>query len=231
MRLLVIADVHANLVALETVLRHASSFDAVLNAGDIVGYNPWPRECIEKVRKVKAVSVLGNHDRDSALGTPVGYNPYAEMACLWTHRALSEKERRFLLGLPNRVELEFEGVRLYICHGSPDDPVDEYVFPPPFTPRSRLQSFLARTKAGLVILGHTHVPFCEEFESGVVLNPGAVGQPRDHDPRASYALVELERGCVDVELRRVDYDVERTARQVLAAGLPSVLAQRLFFGY
>lgn len=229
-RILLLGDIHANVVALQRVLEDAGNVDGILCTGDIVDYNPWPLETIEMVKTQSIRSVVGNHDRDSALGTPVGYNPYAEVSCRWTNKQLGSGERRYLLGLPEKLVLDIEGVRLFLCHGSPHNLIDEYVFPPPITPKSVLRDYLVKAQAHLVVLGHTHVPFILELPEGYVVNPGSVGQPRSGDPRASYIFMTVEGDKAKLEHRLVDYDVGKVAAKIVEAGLPSFLARRLYLG-
>ena len=228
MRVLVISDIHANTPALEAVLNDAGEADMILHAGDIVDYNPYPREALEAVKRLKVLSVMGNHDRDVALGAAYGYNPYAAMSLAWTSRVLSSSEKRYLLNLPEKVYMNLDGVRVFLCHGSPREPVDEYVFPS--HPEEELRAWLRETGAKVMVLGHTHIPFIKRFKEGVVLNPGSVGQSRDGDPRASYAILEIEAGRFSVSIRRVPYDIGRVAEDIIKAGLPKFLAERLFYG-
>ncbi|MEM2875820.1 MAG: metallophosphoesterase family protein [Candidatus Bathyarchaeia archaeon] len=193
-------------------------------------YNPWPSESIDLVRELSIRTVMGNHDRDSARGTPIGYNLYAEQSCLWTHRKLTLEEKIYLMRLPEMLTYTIDGVKLFICHGSPKLLVDEYVFPPPTTPEGYLQELTAQTGVDVLILGHTHVPFIYHAQGRYVINPGGVGQPRDGDPRASYVMMEVEGTKVRFEHRRVIYDIDKVAKAIIKAGLPKVLARRLYLG-
>lgn len=228
MRVLVISDIHANVPALEAVLEDAGEFDMIIHAGDIVDYNPYPREAIEAIRRLSILSVMGNHDRDVALGTPYGYNPYAATSLRWTSRVLNKEEKRFLLSLPERLDLNIDGVRVFVCHGSPRDLVDEYVFPD--YPKDEMRRWLKEKGVQIIVLGHTHIPFIQRFEEGVVMNPGSVGQSRNGDPRASYAILSIQNGKFEVEIRRVSYAIEKVAKDILKSGLPKFLAERLFYG-
>lgn len=230
MKVLLIADIHSNMVALREVLRDAGAVDMTLHAGDIVDYNPWPNQAIGEVRRLGLRSVMGNHDRDAAQGTPIGYNPYAVVSCLWTYRLLTDEGKRYLLGLPASLRIRLGGLEAFICHGSPRDLIDEYVTPD--YPRRALEGFLAETGADILILGHTHIPILEELSGKrYVLNPGSVGQPRDGDPRASYMILTLDGADIaKVQHRRVVYDVEAVASEVARVGLPSFLGERLRLG-
>jgi len=229
-RVLILADIHANPIALKAVLHDAGEVDRILCAGDLVDYNPWPLEAIKMVEENHIISVIGNHDRDCALGSPIGYNPYAEQSCNWTHSQLTEEARRPLLDLPESLRVDVDGRVVFVCHGSPRDLIDEYVFPPPVTTRGLLREFLREVRSSVLVMGHTHVPFIEEFPEGWVVNPGSVGQPRDRNPRASYVLLTVEDSRVGLTLHRVEYDVDEVARRIIAVGLPRFLAQRLYLG-
>jgi putative phosphoesterase len=230
MKLLLIGDIHANKIALQSVLAQEFGIDVILCTGDLVDYNPWPLEVIRMVEIHHIQSVKGNHDRDSALGTPLGYNPYAEVSCRWTHHQLGLSEKHYLLGLPDKLELNFDSITVFLCHGSPYNLIDEYVFPPPLTPRAVLRNFLLWTKAHIVVLGHTHIPFIQKFPEGYVVNPGSVGQPRSGDPRASYVIMGIEEGKVMVEHRLIEYNVEKVETKIIEVGLPMFLASRLYLG-
>jgi putative phosphoesterase len=217
-------------VALEAVLKDAGSVDMTIHAGDIVGYNPWPMEALDQIRDLSVISVKGNHDRDSASGKPEGYNVYAKASCLWTHEQLTYEARDYLSSLPEKIKLNIDGLNFFVCHGSPRSLIDEYIYPPPITPRNVLLTFLDETASDIIIMGHTHIPFVETFAGRRIINPGGVGQPRDNVPLASYTILEIEDEKVDVKHRRIVYDIDKVAREIRRRGLPTFLAQRLFCG-
>ena len=229
-RYLILADIHANPVALKAVLDDAGEVDRILCAGDLVDYNPWPLEALKMAEENRITSVIGNHDRDCAVGSPIGYNPYAQLSCIWTYNQLTKEARKRLLTLPESLQVDVDSQRVFLCHGSPRDLIDEYVFPPPVTPRELLREFLREVRSSVLVMGHTHVPFVEEFPEGWVVNPGSVGQPRDGNPRASYVLLTVEDSRVGLTLHRVGYDVDEVTRRIIAVGLPRFLAQRLYVG-
>lgn len=245
MRALVVSDIHANLPALEAVLEDAEGvYDAVWCLGDTVGYGPWPDECVKRVRDLGAVAVIGNHDW-AALGRMdvEDFNPEARRAVLWTADHLSEESKEWLSALPSLPVTE-EGYTL--THASPRDPIWEYVIYPSVA-LANFGSFETRW----CLVGHTHVPTLHllvqgEKKSSVtsptfgkgmtfdentrgILNPGSVGQPRDNDRRAAYALLDTEKGVW--EPRRVEYNIEQTQRGMRKAGLPERLINRLAFGW
>lgn len=228
MRVAFVSDVHANIHALEAVFEHAIAEGAarVFCLGDIVGYNAFPNECIARLRKGDATAVQGNHDWAATEGDAEGFNPFAVAGVDYSRRTLSPEHRRWLVDLPREVHLEVEGVSLGLYHGSPRDPLYEYVFP---SADSRVLRELAKAagQPRVVALGHTHLPMRLD-QGATFLNPGSVGQPRDGDPRASYAL--LDTRSMDTMFHRVPYDVEAAARAVREAGLPEFLWQRLLRG-
>jgi putative phosphoesterase len=215
MRLGVVSDIHANRVAFEAVLADMPDVDGLVCAGDVVGYNPWPADCIAMVRERGIPTVQGNHDRAVATDTAFRFNGMARAGVAHAREELDEGAIEWLGDLPKRRTLY--GGRLKLAHGHPKDP-DHYTYPDEFGPH------LLRGEDALV-LGHTHVQAHEVYDDGIVLNPGSVGQPRDGDPRAAYALLDLDD--LTVEERRVEYDVERVVEAVDAAGLPERIGSRL----
>ena len=218
MRIGLIADVHANLPALEAVLDDLPAVDALVCAGDVIGYNPWPAECVERLAEGDVPTVMGNHDRMVVTGRNFLGNHMARAGIDLAERALAGAHREWLANLPEDLRL-FEG-RLRVVHGHPDDP-DRYTFPDGF------HAGLLGTE-DVLVMGHTHVQHTETYDEGVVTNPGSVGQPRDGDPRAAYAVLDLE--TLAVTEHRVTYDIEAVEAAVGEAGLPSETAARLSMG-
>lgn len=254
MRALVISDIHANLQALEAVLAVAPPHDAVWNLGDVVGYGANPNEVIERVRQLGGVVLRGNHDRACAgLASLDDFSDVAAQAVRWTQRVLTQANREWLHMLPAGPVLPHPGPgprsglpEVGCVHGSPLDE-DEYIFFPG-TARVAMEASATR----ITFFGHTHrqggfasndeedfplVPL-HSFLSGVneyelpvragaryLLNPGSVGQPRDGDRRAAFAVYD----DADTMLRwcRVDYDIAEAQRRIRLAGLPDFLAERL----
>ena len=227
--MLVIADIHGNLDALDKVLDVAGEVDKVLCIGDIVGYGAQPNESVDRVKDLKAVTVMGNHDLVAITNKVDGFNRYAVEAIHWTFNQLSISSKTYLANLPARMELNIEGHNIYLVHGSPDKPLTEYVYPPTASD-TRIHHFLDLTQADILILGHTHIPFGLNIGERLIFNPGSVGQPRDNDPRASYAILEIVGDKVNVIISRVSYDIEQAATRIKEAKLPSILAERLFKG-
>ena len=244
MRYLVVADIHSNMEALQAVMGHAEShggFERIWCLGDIVGYGPDPGACIDLLRSYSLAAISGNHDLASIDAVSSDdFNAHAKAAVLWTREQLSSEHREYLRNNPLRWEEE--GATL--LHGTPRDPIWEYFLPSVMSNADVAESFqLFSTQCCLV--GHSHIPFvCIEagaqflgllegqrtLLSGVrcVINPGSVGQPRDGDSRAAYALYDAD--AASLTHYRVPYDIEATQVKIFAAGLPEVLASRLAVG-
>ncbi len=245
MRVAVIADVHANRPALEAVLDDVAKCGAerLMCLGDLVGYNAEPLECVARVRAEAHVVVAGNHDVDVAHGTAVaGTHAQARFVQDWTRARLPAAELDWLRALPG-VVLDASG--LLAAHGCYLNTLFYTGYVTGTMLETNLRTVAARPDWPQVALcGHTHVPMCGWLEddrlvetpfegalhwphsaAAVLLNPGSVGQPRDGDPRAAWALVDPE--AHSAELRRVSYDVERTVRALREAGLPAALGERL----
>ena len=222
MTVALLSDVHANLVALEAVLAALPAVDAIWVMGDSVGYGPEPADTLALLRERQARLVAGNHDRAVATGEGLElFNPVAREAAVLHRRWLGHEDRDALAALPLTLD---PAPGYTICHGSPRDPLWEYVFD------ARTAAFaMAGLSAARCCVGHTHVPATfRTADAKTMVNPGSVGQPRDGDRRAAYALLDPANGAVD--FRRVEYDVAETQRRMRERKLPEMLADRLSFG-
>ena len=240
MKYALIADIHANLEGLEVVLEDAKKNNCTryVCLGDVVGYNPNPKECMKIVREMGMPCIMGNHDEYCAGDIDLtGFNPHAGHAIMWTRDQLSDEERDWL----KRLKYLRMIANFTIVHSTLDAPKRwGYVM-------SKLDAAASFTyqNTGVCFFGHTHVPLAFmrdqntviggkydslEVEKGkkYLINVGSVGQPRDGDPRAAYVIYNLEEGTI--ELRRLDYDLEKTQAKILDAGLPERLANRLALG-
>lgn len=243
MRYLVLSDVHANLEALDAVLGAERDYEQVLVLGDLVGYGADPNAVVDRVRDLPVAAIVrGNHDKASTgLASVESFNPVARQATAWTTKTLSAPSFEWLAALPEGPVSVTEHVE--ICHGAPFDE-DFYIFDE--MDAQRAATSVTRT---LCLFGHTHVPgvfrlgpsvSCERrarhepwvFKMAAperaLVNCGAVGQPRDGDPRAAYGVLDTEAGILT--LARVLYDVRSAQAKIVAAGLPPALANRLAFG-
>ncbi len=239
MKFAIFGDIHANLEALEAVLLDAADQDCThfTCIGDIVGYNANPRECLRVVQQLDCPVVKGNHDEEASMDTEiVGLNPLAQRALEWTREALSETDKSWL------QDLRFvRQVRDFtVVHATLDSPSGwSYV-----TNKFDAMASFAYQFTPVCFFGHTHTPRFYVKDSGVHLemgetlrfeegkkyfiNVGSVGQPRDGNWRASYAVYDVDNQTV--HLRRLDYDIKKTQEKIIKAGLPEMLANRLTLG-
>jgi protein phosphatase len=225
MKILAISDLHANWPALEAVIA-AESFDRLLVGGDLVSYGPHPREVVDFVRLHATVAVRGNHDEALAHGADCrcapSSKPLAE-ATRAVHRTLLAREDAELLGaLPLTATFTEAGHSFFCVHASPLEHLYRYTLTPE-APDDHFRHEIAPVQEEYVLLGHTHFPMIRRIGAQFVINPGSVGQPRDGDPRASYAVIE--DGVVT--LKRAAYDVERTILDLRALGLDGDITDRL----
>ena len=220
MRILVVSDIHANWPALAAI---DEPHDVCLCLGDLVDYGPDPAPCVRWAMEHVDHAIRGNHDHGVAQGIPVsgesGYRYLTRVSRPLVWSALDQDERRYLLQLPLTRRVTLGGWRFLMVHATPRDPLDEYVMKDPSMWAKRLQS----ADADIVCVGHTHLQFNLQIDGVVVLNPGSVGQPRDGDPRAAYAIIDGNR----IELKRVEYPVEETVARVEASALPERAKQLL----
>jgi len=235
-RLAIISDLHGNLPALEAVLADikAQGVDEAYHLGDLVGYNSFPNEVVARVRELGLAGVAGNYDRavSAPEGDPVAaylnpaITPMGQEIYRWTRHEVTREHREFLRGLPERLTLEAEGWEIFLAHGSPRH-IREYIRPGQSD--AEVAQMVAGVEARVILGGHTHRPLIRRLGPKWLINPGSVGFPKDGDPRASYALLEL-REEVAVAIRRVPYDIEEMARSLVAAGLPAQAAEDLRHG-
>lgn len=240
MRYAILSDIHSNLEALTGVLSKVDALDVdeILTLGDIVGYNANPNECIEIIKKRGIRSVIGNHDsRASGLEEPSNFNPTAAEAVYWTRKHLTEENVEFLRNLPQKLLVDG---KFLMAHGWINS-TDDYIL----CEDDAAANFALMGKSRLAFFGHTHVRLAYLEKEGTVrvdissrirmekgtrylVNPGAIGQPRDRDPRASFLVYDDKKE--EINFFRVGYDVERCREKILKAGLPTGLAERLRFG-
>lgn len=228
MKVGLIADPHSNLSAFKAVLKDMPRVDKIICAGDFVGYAAEPNEVVELARSKQMVVVMGNHDHAAVTGDVRRFNPLAAEAAIWTSKNLSRENLEYLAASPTHLELNLGKQKLYLVHGSPRDPLNEYLFPD--VPNRDLAEAIKDVDADIVVLGHTHVPMKRMILGKLVVNPGGVGQPRDRNRQASYAVLKLGKEIV-VEHKRVEYDIETTVKKIEAAGLPKELGTRLLVGW
>jgi diadenosine tetraphosphatase ApaH/serine/threonine PP2A family protein phosphatase len=243
MRTLIISDVHANLTALEAVLSDAAPFDRVWCLGDVVGYGPDPNACIEVLQNLPGLQcVKGNHD--AAVSGDIrldAFNYEARKALDWMVSQVTTDHLKWLSSLEEKIDFD----EITLVHGSPRWPIWEYVMDLRIA-RQNMNQF----ETPICLVGHTHIPCVFQMESSDVgstrmilmatdmpfslnhksiVNPGSVGQPRDHNPKASYMVYDDEQNLW--VHRRVDYDIHEVQKRIRAAGLPLRHADRLSEGW
>ncbi len=227
-KILVISDIHSNMEAFKAVLAQAETWDRVVFVGDAVGYGASPNEVIAELKQLDVVGCMGNHDYAVLSLDTDWFNERAVQAIRWTNDQLTIASKSWLANLPSRNEFSIANLSVGLVHGSPRRPLYEYVMPN--TSTVRLEEDRKEMNVDILVLGHTHVPFIKEVPGGIVFNPGSVGQPRDGDPRASYIQMEVGGDSVDLQIRRVEYPIEKASSKIYKAGLPPFLGDRLYLG-
>lgn len=243
MRIAVVSDIHSNLVALDTVLAAIGRADQWWNLGDTIGYGPRPNECMDAMRARASVMISGNHDLACIGKLDLSdFNTDARIANLWNGEQLNADHRAFLEACE---PLQRVDDRFFVAHGSPRQPVWEYLLDV-----GQARANFSRFEQQVCFIGHSHVPlffrmhadghvegpvlpeagFALELKDDerYIINPGSVGQPRNHDPRAAYATLDTEANMV--RFNRVEYDIARTQQQMREVGLPIALIRRLDYG-
>jgi putative phosphoesterase len=233
-RAAIITDIHANLPALEAVLEAVErrGVDAVYCGGDLVGYGPHPNEVCALIEERGVPTIYGNYDY--AIGRDLedcgcAYRDQHDRelgrrSIEWTLARTDERSKQFMRGLPFDLCIELGNRRVRLVHGSPRK-VNEYLFDD--KPARTFERIAAGADCDVLVFGHTHRPWIREYGGVLFVNCGSVGKPKDGDPRAAFALLELEGDRVVAEIERVDYDAEAVGREVAAAGLPGEYAHKL----
>lgn len=239
MRYALISDIHANLPALEAVLADIAgqSVAAIYHLGDLVGYAPWPNETVHLLRKSGITGIAGNYD--STVGTDYKHcgcryeDPHQEalshVSYQWTRAHVSPATREFLAALPFRIDLlpnggHQSGPRVVLVHGTPtmntlywtEDRPDDFCL--------KMAAHAGLKSGDMIAFGHTHKPWHRVLDGIHFVNTGSVGRPKDGDPRAGYVVVEIGTGAIQVEFRRVGYDIARAAEAIRVSELPDDFA-------
>lgn len=229
MRIVILSDIHSNLEALDAVLSSLGNYDGIFCLGDLVGYGAQPNEVINRIRFLKLELLLtGNHDFAVVSGNTSNFTSHAASAVDWTRQEISSENLSYLKSIPIFSSFTQNDICIKGYHGSPRDPLNEYVFPG--TPDFILKSMIETAKCDILLLGHTHMPIEFKFDSQYLFNPGSVGQPRDGDSRASYGILEIEGKNVNFEIKKISYDIDSAAAKILEKPLPNFLADRLHLG-
>jgi len=241
MKVALIGDIHANLPALEAVLAHIQEqgIEKIWNVGDFVGYGAFPDEVVQlfrtaqHLRNENVLNIVGNYDlqvlefKQKKAKWRKKKHPQKYLAFQWAYENLSKKNRKYLRFLSQEIRMKVKGYRILLTHGSPASN-DEHLTPE--TPKKRLRELAKLAKADIVICGHSHQPFAQQVDDVWFINTGSVGRPDDGDPRACYAILEIESDKIQVQHYRVEYDVERAVAAIREHELPETFAQMLLQG-
>lgn len=234
-RVALIGDVHANLPALEAVLDHAHGQGAqsIWNIGDFIGYGAFPDEVVKLIRREDVVSIIGNYDlkvlevkqnKEKWRGRKL---PRKLLAFEWAYDNLSKKSRKYLRSLPREIRLNLEGWQVLLTHGSPasnEEPITRD------TPEERLWALAKMAGTDVIVCGHSHQPLVRQVGGVWFINTGSVGRPDDGDPRACYAMLDVEPASLDVRHYRIEYDVGRAVAAIREHDLPEAFAQMALQG-
>lgn len=242
MRYALLGDIHGNSEALEAVLTaiNAEKFDKLVCLGDVVGYGAEPVQCLDKIMALGCDVIAGNHDWAAVGKLSIDcFNAYAKAAAMWTRDQLSDKHKEFLSNLPLTISYE----HFAVAHGTFHQPEAFNYIQTVFDAQQSFES-LKKLNATIGFLGHSHVPvgFFDtdpitytldndipiDEEAAVIINAGSVGQPRDENNKASFAIMDTDTKVVSI--RRIEYDIDAAANKIRAAGLPEILAARLYQG-
>jgi predicted phosphodiesterase len=222
MKIGIISDIHGNAVALDRVLERLEGCDEIVCAGDIVGYYPYFNQVIETLRKERIHSVLGNHDYSALTGDLRELDTYGKVSVTITMKNLEKKNREWLDNLPLMIQTPY----FNIYHAFPSDSIDalmNFIYP-----SFPLIEKILEEEGKNIVVGHTHIQFKKDFNNLTLLNPGSVGQPRDGDSRAPFAIFDTEKK--EFKFDRVEYNIYEVIMEVERAGLPTALGLRLLEG-
>lgn len=231
MKIGIISDIHGNYDALTVVIEEMKSagVDLIVNAGDNVGYSPFPDECVRLLKRENIAGVMGNYDEavgfklsSCGCGNACEALEVIQQASLkWTQDCVSDDTREYLCGLPRNLQIETDFGNILIMHGHMYK--KEYIFE---YNEKKFAEIARCSRAPLIIMGHTHLPSCMTVDGTVFVNSGSVGKPVDNDPRASYAIAEMGEQ-IQVDLFRTEYPVEQNIKALEEAGLPGIIGEWL----
>ncbi len=224
------SDVHANWPALQALEKDAGYADFVIHAGDSVGYYPFPNECVSWLREHADVNVMGNHDYAVVNNDLRGFSRESQLVLSWTNEHLSALNLKYLSELPDVWTGSVGGLKIGVVHGGLGNHHNEFLHAN--ADESVLNSYLHKLKVDLLVTGHVHQLFVRQLSSGLHINPGSVGQPRDYNPNPSYVILEVKGGRVETVIpRRFGYDASPVEEKMKSEMLPLTFVERLKKGY
>lgn len=231
-----ISDIHGNLSALEAVLKDVNRANAKQTwcLGDLVGYVPFPNECIELIRRNASASIVGNYDQkviqfgQKKSEWKKSKKPAKFDAFEWNNQNLNPRNQKYLRSLPNDIRRKIGKFKILLTHGSPQD-IDEPVLPE--TPEHRLVELGKTADADIIVMGHTHRFMNRKVRNQWFINPGSVGLPVNNDLRASYALLEISQDKIEVVERKIQYDISRIIEALKEANLSNTLINMVKLEY
>lgn len=207
MKIGIIADIHSNIYGLKSVLKKLEEVDLILCAGDFIGYYTFVNEIFEEIKKRDIKCILGNHDAYLLGLIPLSTNHIITAPILYTKEHIAKENFDYLKNIGKAsCELEIDNLKIKMYHGSPWDEFEGYVYPD-FNNFSKFKGI----EADLIILGHTHWPLIKKIDDLLIVNPGSCGQPRDYNPKASYAIFDTKTKNIVIE--RVKYDIDKVCEQ------------------
>lgn len=235
MKIALIADIHANLPALDIVLAHARAkkIDEIWHLGDAIGHGPFPDEIIKRLCKEKIINIIGNYDRkvlqfrEKQKAWQHDKDPVKYFSFAWTDRHISRSTRGYLQDLPRQKRLQRKGMSFLLVHGSPvsmEEPLSMATSP------KHLKVLAQKAKADVVLCGHSHLPFNQTVSKTRFVNPGSIGRPFDNDTRASYAILTVKKNRLNVRHFRVAYDVQSVVSRMERENFPREFLQSLIAG-
>lgn len=234
MKILIISDIHGNLHALNSVLE-STPHELVICCGDIVVGYPFPSQCIERLRCIGARVCMGNHDFDIALDRKstvqmINQAPHISSAldrsAELTRECIGKCEKGYLKNLPREQLFTVEGITFYMNHTAPGHSLHHYISPD--TSGEEILALYSDIQANILITGHTHIPYVKKIGSRQLINPGSVGEPRDGDPRAGYAVLDTDTR--QVMLHRLAYDTSETIKILLESNYPDYSLSCIKYG-